>query len=118
MSHVARANAPAYCKTAALEIRRAGDPALAGDLDFVMFANGRLLAGEAKSGSRLGAKDYTTAETAAQVGFDEFFFCTVSAFDDEALKGIEDLRERLASGDGGMPVTVLGSDDLLGEDRQ
>lgn len=117
MSHVARANAPAYCKTAALEMRRAGSPALAGDLDFVMFAKGRLLAGEAKSGSRLATKDYATAEIAAQAGFDEYFFCTVSKFDDEALKGIEDLRERLASGGDGMQVTVLSGDDLLGEDR-
>lgn len=118
MSHVARVNAPAYCRTAALELRRAADPALAGDLDFVMFANGRLLAGEAKSGSRLGAKDYATAETAAQVGFDEYFFCTASMFDNEALKGIGDLRERLASGGAEMRVTVLGGDELLGEDQQ
>lgn len=117
MSHVARANAPAYCKAAALEIRRAGDPALAGDLDFVMFANGRLLAGEAKSGSRLAAKDYATAEVAAHVGFDEYFFCTVNTFDDEALKGIEGLRERLSSGGAGMRVTVLDGSDLLSEDR-
>lgn len=111
MSHVAAQHSGACCKTAGLELLRAGD--LVGDLDFVMFAEGRLLAGEAKTGSILEKKDFEGAELAADVGVAEFSFCTTSTFDQEAAEGIETLRQRLREQGRDMVVSVLESEHLL-----
>jgi len=111
MSHVAAQHSAAYCKTAGLELLRAGE--LVGDLDFVMFAEGRLRAGEAKTGSILEKKDFDGAELAAEVGVAKFFFCTTATFNQEAAEGIETLRQRLREQGRDMEVSVLEGEHLL-----
>ena len=111
MRHVAASHKKVYCRIAGLELWRADKPV--GDVDFLMFADGQLVAGEAKTGSILEEKDFRGAKLAEEVGVTEYSFCTTTAFSSEALLGVDELRTRLAARGSTIDIRVLQQEQLL-----
>lgn len=111
MNAVGSKHQDTYCKVAGLELLEHRD--VVAELDFMMFAGGRLLAGEAKTSGHIDQSDLRAAELAAIVGVEEFFFCTISTFATESRRGINDLRRRLRARNRPMKVSVMTGDDLL-----
>ncbi len=85
------------------------------EFDFLFVSDQKLYAGECKSGSSLGDKDFETARAACECGIRHFSFCTVRRFDVEARGLIEAFREELKQQGRAMTVEVLSGDDLLGD---
>jgi hypothetical protein len=95
------------CRGAGIEVLTGSS--VIGDLDWTMLRNGRLLAGEAKSGGSLGEKDLRFAERVIAAGIDEFYFCTTSSFTREAIERIQGLAVKI----GGDRVKKMERHQLL-----
>jgi hypothetical protein len=85
------------------------------DLDFVFISKQEIYAGECKSGTELGGKDFETAKLAAGLGIQHFYFCTVKAFSEQTQQQIEELKTELRSNEVKMSVDTLSGNELLGE---
>jgi hypothetical protein len=85
------------------------------DLDFVFISKQEIYAGECKSGTELGGKDFETAKLAAGLGIQHFYFCTVKAFSERTQQQIEELKAELKVNEGTMSVDTLSGAELIGE---
>jgi DNA-directed RNA polymerase subunit RPC12/RpoP len=110
--HLSRESATA-CHSFGLELCREGKPIT--DFDFLFVSKQEVYAGECKAGRRIGDKNLKTARLAAELGFAEFYFCTVDQFEDETLSSIQELRDALAEDGLQTKVNVLSGNDLLQE---
>jgi hypothetical protein len=103
----------ACCLIPGLELLQ-GNNTLA-EFDFIFLSGQQLYVGECKAGRMLAEKDFETARRAANVGIREFYFCTVTRWDESSARGIEALRRELQSNGSRMGIRSLDGDDLLGE---
>src|SRR5207248_10763321 len=56
------------------------------EFDFLLVQHGSLIAGETKAGTKLEARDYARAHTAASLGVSVFYFCTPGNFAATTMK--------------------------------
>lgn len=109
--NVAQGGQDVTCRGAALELLR-GTRVL-GDLDFVLYRDGRLLAGETKAGSGVGSKDIRISRTMLASGVDVFYFASIQGFSSEARERIDTVRAEFDE-DEQERVVVLGPAQLFG----
>jgi hypothetical protein len=83
------------------------------ELDFAFVSDQEVFAGECKVGDTLSIKDINTARLATELGVKNFYFCTLTMFDEESKKAVQDLRGELASKDVAPTVEILEGSVLL-----
>ena len=86
------------------------------DFDFLFVLEQKLYAGECKAGSQLAPKDFRTAQLAVELGFAEFYFCTITEFEGETPGKIEELQSELSNSDSETKICTLSGNDLLREE--
>lgn len=110
MNHVAKAADSITCRCAGLELLRKKSPI--GDLDWVMWRDGLLVAGECKSGSELSSKDLETARIAIQAGVSRFCFSTVREFTQASKEMVSSLGMELL---GRAQIETIDGRSLFGK---
>jgi hypothetical protein len=103
------------CHSFGLEICKKGEPIT--DLDFLFVSEQEICAGECKAGTQIGEKDLKTAYLAAELGFAEFYFCTIDQFEDDMLSKIQELKDDLAKDGVQIQINVLSGNELLQENQ-
>lgn len=109
MSHVARDGNEVTCRGAGIEVIQGSK--IIGDLDWIMYRDGRLLAGEAKSGANLGWKDVAFARIMLNAGIDAFYFSTTNTFSKNSRERVVSLTSK--SGDELPDVHCLERGELF-----
>lgn len=84
------------------------------DIDFICVSNSEILAGECKSGTRLGQKDFDNARVIIQLGVKSFYFATVREFDSETQAEIQKFIKSLEEDNISANVITLSGAELLG----
>lgn len=85
------------------------------DLDFVFISKQQIYAGECKSGTELGDKDFETARLADELGIQHFYFCTVKAFSENTQQQIEELKTEFRDSGRQTSINVLSGNELISE---
>lgn len=83
------------------------------DIDFIFVSNSEIYAGECKSGTRLGKKDFENARTIILLGVSAFYFVTTQKFDSQTCIEIENFRKSLQEDGLLTPVITLSETELL-----
>lgn len=117
LNHVL-ADKPPSCLVPGLELLENGKSDVQVDFDFLFVRDQQLFAGECKAGTELAAKDIATAQLADNLGFHEFWFCTISRFSDAAKALVSEFEKRLHDKNSTMSVKLAEEAQLLDENER
>ncbi|HKI79337.1 MAG TPA: hypothetical protein VKA26_12405 [Ignavibacteriaceae bacterium] len=102
-----------FCHYFGIELKKASNKNAKTDIDFCFVENQKIHIGECKTSDGFSKKDFNNAKLFADLGVDEFYFCTLTTLSEVSLSKINKLKESLRKKNMKMNISTLTSDELF-----